>query len=189
MQRIIVVGNTASGKSTLAKKLAETFGLFYQDLDDLHFLPGWQARPPEEFRALLDAASRNKAWVLAGNYIENSSDISFQRADTLIWLDLPFLPNFLKLLQRTIKRIWTAELIHNGNRETFLTEFCSPKSIIWWFFKLRKHDNEVLEQLFANPANHPNLRLIRLSSYKESRDFIKKIQQKESSKSVLRSVE
>lgn len=179
MQRIIVVGNTATGKTTLAIKLAEAYGLTYVDLDDFHLLPGWRARPPEEFRALLDNATQSDKWVLAGNYMDYSADISWPRADTLIWLDLPFLPNFWKLLKRTIKRSWTKEIIHNGNTESFFNVFCPDKSIIWWFLKLRKENSKHLTQIFSNPDQYPHLRLIRLKSYQESNCFINELLQNE----------
>jgi adenylate kinase family enzyme len=175
MKRIIVVGNTATGKSTLAMTLAEANGLTYVDLDDLHFLPGWRWRPPQEFRALVDFATNGDRWAIAGNYIEYSSDISWPRADTLIWLDLPFWPNFLKLLQRTIERSWTGELVHNGNKESFFKEFCTSNSVFRWFLELREHDTKRLSLLFSNPDQYPNLRLIRLKSYREIDLFLESV--------------
>ena len=92
-------------------------------------------RSPEEFRALLDEATRGDKWVVAGNYTTVSKEISWRRADTMIWLDMPFLSCFSQLLQRTIKRSLTGELICNGNRESLSKQFFSKQSLLWWCIK------------------------------------------------------
>lgn len=171
MQRIVVVGSTGSGKSTLAKRLSDTYGLRFIDLDDLNHLPGWIERSPEEFRALLDEATRGDKWVVAGNYTTISKEISWLRADTLIWLDMPFLSCFLRLLHRTITRSFTGELICNGNRESLSKQFFSKQSILFWFFKSWRKIYRQYLHLFNQPEQYPHLRLIRLRSYNESRDF------------------
>ncbi len=42
-KRIVIIGATGSGKTTLARQLAQTYGLPYTDLDDLYWNPGWVA--------------------------------------------------------------------------------------------------------------------------------------------------
>jgi adenylate kinase family enzyme len=172
MQRIVVVGSTGSGKTTLGKKLAEAYGLKFIDLDELHHLPGWLERSSEEFSALLDEATQGDKWVVAGNYTTISRKIAWLRADTMIWLDVPFLSCFYQLLKRTISRSITGELICNGNRENLARQFFTTDSILWWFFKSwRKVYNQYM-QVFDQPLQYPHLRLIRLRSYRESREFV-----------------
>jgi adenylate kinase family enzyme len=172
MQRIVIIGTTGSGKSTLAKRLARLHGLNYVDLDELHHLPGWRERPLEEFRGLLDEATKAERWVVAGNYVGKSADIAWTRADTLIWLDMPFFSNFIELFKRTISRIFTGEEICNGNRESFVTQFFSAESILWWFVKTWYKNTKRFEEIFSQPQQYPNLRLIRLRSYDESKQFL-----------------
>jgi adenylate kinase family enzyme len=42
-KRIVVIGTTSSGKSTLAKQLAEKIGGDYIELDALYWEPNWVA--------------------------------------------------------------------------------------------------------------------------------------------------
>ena len=49
--RVVVVGVTSSGKSTLAEKLSKRFDLSYIELDALNWEPNWQAAPLEVFRS------------------------------------------------------------------------------------------------------------------------------------------
>ena len=48
-KRVVVVGVTSSGKSTLAEKLARCLGLNFIELDALNWEPNWQAAPLEVF--------------------------------------------------------------------------------------------------------------------------------------------
>ncbi len=69
-ERIVILGPSNAGKSTLALALSEKLGLPAVHLDQLQHLPGtdWQTRPEAEFRALHDAAIEEESWVMEGNY-------------------------------------------------------------------------------------------------------------------------
>lgn len=47
--RIVIVGTSCAGKTTLGKKLAQESGIPYTDLDDLHWNPGWTETPHDQF--------------------------------------------------------------------------------------------------------------------------------------------
>ncbi len=51
MRRIVVIGTTGSGKTTLAQEVAARMGLPHVELDALHWGPGWSEAPRETFRA------------------------------------------------------------------------------------------------------------------------------------------
>ena len=68
MQRIVIIGSTGSGKSTLGRTLAAKFGVPHTEMDTLHWLPGWIERDDATFRELVDAFTAQPAWVIDGNY-------------------------------------------------------------------------------------------------------------------------
>lgn len=173
MQRIVIVGTTGSGKSTLAKRLAQKINAPYIDLDNLHHLPGWQERPVEEFRALLTEKIKGDSWVVAGNYASRAQDILWPRADTIIWLDMPFWINFWMLIRRTFTRALSGEEICNGNKETLLKQFFTKNSILWWFLKTFHKNRVRYGRQVANPAAFPGVTFIRLGSYAETSQFMK----------------
>lgn len=69
-KRIIVLGPSNAGKSTLAVAISNKLSLPIVHLDQLHHLPNtdWQARPEAEFKALHDKAISSDRWVMDGNY-------------------------------------------------------------------------------------------------------------------------
>src|ERR1051325_2763837 len=133
--RIVAYGATGAGKTTLARRIAAAKGLVAIEMDGIRHERGWDSTPWEEFAdrvvAALDAAS--VGWVCEGNY-SRIAPIPLARADTIIWLHLPWRVSFWRLLGRTISRAWTKELLYNsdGPRESWRLSFLSPNSILWW---------------------------------------------------------
>ena len=68
LRRIVVIGSSCSGKTTLAKKIADELGIQHIELDAIHWMPNWVPRPPEELRTLTAAAVAQDRWVVDGNY-------------------------------------------------------------------------------------------------------------------------
>ena len=133
-RRIAVYGSTGSGKTSLGAEAARALGLPHLDLDVVHWLPGWQGKPREQFRAdvgeWLDA--RPGGWVCTGNYVSVVGDLVMARADTVLWLRLPFPLVFLRLLRRTWHRSFSWELMWGSNHESFRKGFMSRDSILLW---------------------------------------------------------
>lgn len=68
MDRVVVIGTSCSGKSTFAHRLAEIIDAPWYELDRLHWLPGWEPRPLDEFRRLVAEKVSQDRWVIDGNY-------------------------------------------------------------------------------------------------------------------------
>jgi adenylate kinase family enzyme len=69
-RRIMVLGPTNSGKSTLAEAIGAKTGIRAVHLDRLRHLPNtnWEVRPDDEFKALHDAAVVTDDWIMDGSY-------------------------------------------------------------------------------------------------------------------------
>jgi adenylate kinase family enzyme len=149
-QRIVVVGATSSGKSTLAERLAQKLNLNYIELDALYWKAGWVGSSEDEFREKVKAATENTGWVVAGNY-GVSRDIVWPRAEAVIWLDYPF---FL-ILGRLLRRIWirwrTKELLWGTNREPLWIhlKLWSKDSLINWLFQTYWKRKRTYPKFFA----------------------------------------
>ena len=134
-RRIVVWGATGSGKTTLARRLGATLGLGVVDLDEIRHANGWDSTPYDEFREelteLLEGYSQG--WVSAGSY-SAIMDVYLSRADTIVWLHIPWRVSFWRVLKRTVSRAWTKEPVYENSpaRESWRLSFLSRNSILWW---------------------------------------------------------
>jgi len=127
VRKVVVLGNTGAGKTTFGVALAQRLGVPHVDSDDLLWRPGWEEASQQDFRAALDAASSEDGWVISGTYLARGTDITWPRADTLVWLDPPLRRVLHRSVRRTVRRSLTGELVCNGNREHL--RFLLPKPL------------------------------------------------------------
>lgn len=87
--RVLVIGCSGGGKTTLSLRIAERFGLEYQSYDrDVRWLPGWRVRDRAEQRLrVIDLVTRER-WVMDGNTL-STFDIRLPRTDLVVWLRVP----------------------------------------------------------------------------------------------------
>jgi adenylate kinase family enzyme len=125
-----VIGPTGSGKTTFARVLAEKRGVQHVELDALFWKPGWVMSSAEELRAKVERALAAGAWVVDGNYSGKLGTYVIDQADEIVWLDLSLRTTWWRLLRRTVRRLFTRELICGSNHENFRQAFLSRDSIL-----------------------------------------------------------
>jgi hypothetical protein len=79
--------------------------------------------------------------VVDGNY-SRVRDLTLDRADAVVWIDLPFHQTLWRLIARTLRRWRNREELWNGNREPLARQFFSRNSIFCWLittYPRRKH--------------------------------------------------
>jgi adenylate kinase family enzyme len=170
MNRIAVVGATGSGKTILAGNIAQHLSIPHIETDSIYWGSNWMPIPLDEFRLRMDRITQGKYWVIDGNY-SKVRDLVWGRADTLVWLDYPFLLVFWRLLHRSISRIFSREELWNGNRETFRNMFLSRDSLFVWLFQSYSHQkraypNQVKEPMFSHLA------FLRIKSPREADEWV-----------------
>ena len=171
--RIIVIGTTGSGKSMLAERLAKKLGIDFIELDALHWLPNWKHVSDVEFRVLVERATRTPGWVIAGNY-SAIRDISWPRAEVIVWLDYPLRIIFWRLWRRTWSRWWTQELLWNTNYERLLPQFkiwSADESLFNWLFKTYWRRKREYPLLFVLPE-YAHLKVLHFNNPKETEDWL-----------------
>lgn len=170
MRRISVVGNSGSGKSTIARQLAQALGIPHLELDGIFHQPGWQPRPVIEFQDAVRQLSREDDWVIDGNY-RAVRDIIWERADTVVWLDLPRAVVMRQIIWRTLRRAVTREELWNGNREPALN-FLSrnpEKSVIAWAW----HKHAEYRARYSTAASDPKNSHITFVQLKDRADALR----------------
>jgi len=174
-KRIVVIGTTSSGKSTLAEQLAKRFDLNFIELDALHWEPDWREAPLEVFRERVRKATQAQAWIVAGNY-HVVRDLVWTQAEAIIWLDYSFPTIFWQLTRRTINRWWTQELLWDTNREPLLVHFklWSQESLFHWLFKTYWRRKRETPQLLSLPE-HRHLKLIHFKHPRETDEWMERL--------------
>ena len=167
-----MVGNSGSGKTTVARELAARLGAEHIELDALFHQPGWQELNRDTFRAVVAERAEGERWVMCGNY-SSALDVVWARADTVVWLDLPRRVVMRRVVGRTVRRSLTREELWNGNREPLanLYRWDPERSIIRWAWT----HHAVYHRRFADAMVDPrwaSLPFVHLTTPEAVRSFV-----------------
>lgn len=174
MRRIIIVGTSGSGKTTLAGQLAARLAIPHVELDALHWQPGWAPAERESLRTHVTDAISGDGWVVDGNY-SMVRDITWARADTIIWLDFSLSVILWRVTTRTVRRLFSGVELWNGNRERWGSVF-SRDSIILWALTTWRTNRQRYAEIFTQPQpEHAHLRLIHLRSPRQARRWLERL--------------
>ena len=102
MQRVVVVGPGGAGKTVFAERLSQRTGIPVVHLDRIFYRDGWAELPREEAVAALEAAIAGERWIVDGNFLD-AGDSRFERADTVVFLDLPRWLCLARIVRRRIR--------------------------------------------------------------------------------------
>jgi hypothetical protein len=99
----------------------------------LHWGPDWSAATPNELRARVEAAlDDSRGWVVDGNYDSQLGGLLLERAELVVWLDLPLSTKLMRLARRTARRILHDEPLWHENRENLKAAFWGGESLFVW---------------------------------------------------------
>lgn len=168
----MVVGVPGSGKTTVGRRIAAALGAPFIELDALYHQPGWTELARDDFRERVTQGLEASSWVVDGNY-SPVRDLVFERADGVVWLDLPRPLVMRRVIRRTLRRTVTRERLWNGNREP-LTNLCRldpERNIIRWAWMQHAGYVERYEQEMGE-ADHRGVRFVRLRTPEEVDHFL-----------------
>jgi adenylate kinase family enzyme len=178
-QRIVVIGTTGSGKTTLAKRLALALDARHIELDALYHEENWRPAEPEVFRERIRAAIDGERWVADGAYASLVWDVLWTRAETIVWLDFAFPLVIRRLLWRSLVRGLRHEELWNGNRESLRTHFMTSDSLLNWARKSHWKHRRAYPLRFADPSI-AHVRVLRMRSPREAEAWARAIETRSS---------
>ncbi|QWZ08964.1 hypothetical protein KRR39_03785 [Nocardioides panacis] len=180
--RILILGRTGSGKTTLARELAGRVDVPHVELDSLYFGPGFSTAPLPLLRERTSAAIAGERWVTDGNK-KAVRDLVWPRADTVVWLDYPVVVSLWRLGKRAL---WRTSKIKaeaasgdavspsgDAARSVPRQMLSAAKGVLT---ALRSHRGQRREYplLFARPENQ-HLAVVRLRSPRATRRWLARI--------------
>ncbi|MGJ4927474.1 adenylate kinase [Bradyrhizobium sp. HKCCYLRH3095] len=89
MSRVVIIGNAAGGKSTLARQMSIARSLPLVEVDKLLWEEGWRLAPPDEYDAKHAAAIARDEWIIEGLGTLASIPARIARATEVLLIDLP----------------------------------------------------------------------------------------------------
>jgi adenylate kinase family enzyme len=147
---VLIYGVTGSGKTTLARQVADRTGLPWHSVDDLTWQPGWVIVPPAEQRRRIAAICAGEQWILDTAYGQ-WLDVVLPRAELIVGLDYSRWRSLSRLAHRTVMRAIDHRQICNGNTQSFRQAF-SRDSIIVWHFQSFARKRDRMRSWAADPA-------------------------------------
>ena len=136
-RRILLWGG--GGKTTLSRALGQKLGLPVVELDALYWQPGWKESESDDFRRRVaeTLTGHRDGWIVDGHYTSHLGGYVVERADTIIWIDLPWRTIFWRISTRAFARARDGRKICGDNVESWRHTFFSRKSLILWYIEQR----------------------------------------------------
>lgn len=142
--KIHIIGCSGCGKTYLAKRLSEKYGIESFDLDDIFWdnAAGYSVKIPPERRAeLLENILKNDSWIIEGVYFSWCGRC-FEDADKLYVLDMPKHLYKFRIIKRTIKRKLGLE---KGKKETLKSVY----KLLKWTNKFQKENLPKIREMLS----------------------------------------
>lgn len=164
MKRVLIIGNSGGGKSTLARRLGAKLGLPVIHLDVLFWKPGWVESDDAEFRHSVAEALRAPTWIIDGNF-GSTWDLRMPLADTIVWIDQPR----LVCLARAILRMVT----YRGGGRLDMAQGCNEAVDLKFYHFIWTYNRKVRPRLEAALATHgAHATVVHLRHDREIADFL-----------------
>lgn len=157
--KILIVGPNGSGRSTLARGLAERLSIPYSAISWFRWDPDSKFSSPDYVHRQLDVVLNGAAWIVDGDSAGRTAEF-WHDADLVIWLDYT-LPHVLGRVMRRNLSWWLSKtVIWGGNRMSLrsvlvgildaLLSYGSNQQRIWRMFTLRDRSRAMR---FTKPAD------------------------------------
>ncbi|MHC5748586.1 MAG: P-loop NTPase family protein [Nostoc sp.] len=100
MKKVAVFGNAGGGKSTLSKRLSQITGLPLYVLDKIKYQSGGTEVPHEDYKHTHQQILVTDQWIIDGFGCMETLWPRLDKADTLVFIDLPLYVHFWWVTKR-----------------------------------------------------------------------------------------
>jgi adenylate kinase family enzyme len=162
-----VAGTSGSGKTTLAARIAAALHAPHVEIDSLFHGANWTPRP--SFEADVHRFTADPTWVTEWQYGAVRWHLA-DRADLLVWLDLPRSVVMRQVLGRTLIRRLRRQRLWNDNVEPPLwTLLTDPEHIVRWAWATHPKTARRVTDLLAR---RPDIPIVRLHSHADAAHWL-----------------
>ncbi len=173
--RILILGRTGSGKTTLATELAAALEVPHVELDSLYFGPDFSTAPLSLLRERTSAAIAGNRWVTDGNK-RAVRDLVWPRADTVVWLDFPVYVTLWRLARRARTRTasLSAQAAQSGRRTELPKQMLAAAKGVLTALRSHRGQRREYPLMFSRPENR-HLAVARLRSPRATREWLARV--------------
>ncbi len=164
-KKIVVVGVSASGKSTFARLLADKLKIEVTFMDEVMWRAEWNYVGDAAVTTKLDEIRKRPEWIIEGYLPKFVRTMIFEKADTIIYLDHPSWVSAWRYLKRYWKHRKVPRPELNGSPDKFSFKFLK---LIW-----TKREAVSLEK-YLEQITDKN-KVIRFTSPKETELFLSRL--------------
>lgn len=167
MKKIAVFGKPGSGKSTLSKSLAFATGIPLYQLDSIVYKKNGDLVEREIFDKAHENILSNDSWMIDGFGPMGAFNKRLNAADTLIYIDLPYVVTYWLVTKRLLKGLFVkpegwpeGSSVIQGSLQSYKMLNLSPK---FWNNDLLQN----LESISADKSLHVIRSVAELNSFVE----------------------
>lgn len=167
MDRIMVIGSPGSGKSTVARWLGEVTDLPIFHMDQIHYSAGWAERSRALKIEMANEVEARERWIFEGGLSATQQNRA-DRADLIVWLDLPLPLRMWRVLRRTVTQY--------GRTRPDMPDDCPERfspSFYWWILTTYKRQRRSYTALVAQK---PSSRVRHLTTRREIADWMRDVE-------------
>ena len=148
-RRVLVAGTSGAGKTTVAGLIGGVLRVPRVEIDGLYHGPGWV--PRTSFVTDVHRFTAGPAWVTEWQY-SSVRDHLAERADLLVWLDLPRSRVMRQVVRRTLARRLRRRKLWNGNVEPPLWTILTDRDhIVRWAWRTHPKTTARVRTVLASP--------------------------------------
>ena len=164
-RRLVVVGTSGAGKTTIARQIASILDVPHIELDSYRYGPNWTKTPDDVVRDRLSEALRAEAWVADGNYYRMARDVVWPRANTVAMARLLDPRGHVEaILQNDAPRDPSAKSYGTATEKGSGGTSCRRDSLFLWALKTHWSRRRTMPAAFARPE-HAHLDVAHLRSH------------------------
>jgi len=169
--RILVIGCSGTGKSTLAQAIASLLGLTYVSMDrDIFWLPGWKSRSRPEAISRIEQAVAGPRWIMDGNS-PGTLPLRLPRTEIVLWRRPP--------RHVALWGVFSRWLRYRGSTRPEMAAGC-PEQLTWTFLRyiwtFERNEVPQFQEMLALHGRH--VPVLTLKSYRDGEELLARLQSK-----------
>lgn len=167
MKKVIVLGNSGSGKSTFTTLLADKLHIDFLHLDPLVYKYSWDNPEFEEMEKKVEELIYKDSWIVDGNFLNNALN-RFKECDTIVFLDL----NRFVCMNSVIKRHKKYKGKHRDSRSDDCDEKLTLSYLKWVVRDFYKTSRKIILKYIKD---HPEKKVVILKNRRQVNNYLKEV--------------